>query len=267
MNMIFLKRLFSSQFTIIFQIKPLRKDEFHKETSKHVTFYNEKFQRGRQDLLSQIQRSTKGKNTSSQEQQTKINELKERVDFLEDQVQHLMNFLDPNNSRNHDQKNCPTNMPSVDSGQQTNPTRASYQKSIVSGERANETPSYSPAPGTTSNVPHSEASIVSIIQVTPEVKPRQPTLKPHPNAKNLPDDFILPSPHLTDSTTFMRGLSKVYDGDFLNILPPDETVQKTHQADITQPPANGNTDKMQQPDLNIVQLEDLQWATSEGGQR
>eukprot|EP00554_Chaetoceros_debilis_P001656 CAMPEP_0194081620 /NCGR_PEP_ID=MMETSP0149-20130528/7348_1 /TAXON_ID=122233 /ORGANISM="Chaetoceros debilis, Strain MM31A-1" /LENGTH=423 /DNA_ID=CAMNT_0038763565 /DNA_START=92 /DNA_END=1363 /DNA_ORIENTATION=- len=61
--------------------KPVRAAN-NKENAKHVRFYNEKFKKNRKDLLSQIQRSTRGAgNASSQVQEVKA--LKERVSHLE----------------------------------------------------------------------------------------------------------------------------------------------------------------------------------------
>lgn len=61
--------------------KPVRAAN-NKEHVKHVRFYNEKFKKGRKDLLSQIQRSTRGAgNASNQAQEVKA--LKERVSHLE----------------------------------------------------------------------------------------------------------------------------------------------------------------------------------------
>merc|ERR1719491_2780660 len=42
------------------QTKPIRNEDFDRSTAKHVTFFNEKFKRGRYDLLRDITRSTRG---------------------------------------------------------------------------------------------------------------------------------------------------------------------------------------------------------------
>ncbi|KAL7428954.1 hypothetical protein ACHAXH_003209 [Discostella pseudostelligera] len=42
------------------QTKPIRNNDFDQSTAKHVTFYNDKFKRGRYDLLKDITRSTRG---------------------------------------------------------------------------------------------------------------------------------------------------------------------------------------------------------------
>merc|ERR1712038_61882 len=69
-------------------IKAVRTSEYDKESSKHVRFYNEKFKRGRKDLLCQIQRSTRnGNNANNQNQEIKT--LKDRVAMLEDEVYRM----------------------------------------------------------------------------------------------------------------------------------------------------------------------------------
>ena len=42
------------------QTKPIRNNDYDQSTAKHVTFYNDKFKRGRYDLLKEITRSTRG---------------------------------------------------------------------------------------------------------------------------------------------------------------------------------------------------------------
>jgi TolA-binding protein len=67
--------------------KTVRIDQKNDEQS-YVRFYNEKFKRGRIDLLSQIQRSTKtGGTTANQAQEIKV--LKDRVTSLETQLSNM----------------------------------------------------------------------------------------------------------------------------------------------------------------------------------
>jgi len=66
------------------QAKPIRNADFDVDTAKHVTFYNEKFKRGRCDLLKEIQRSTRGGGSNSnQDHQREIENLKKQVSTLE----------------------------------------------------------------------------------------------------------------------------------------------------------------------------------------
>jgi len=74
------------------QAKPIRNADFDSNTAKYVTFYNEKFKRGRCDLLKEIQRSTRGGNSgnaTAAEQQKEIDSLKAQVVQLENQVDSL----------------------------------------------------------------------------------------------------------------------------------------------------------------------------------
>ena len=74
------------------QAKPIRNADFDANTAKYVTFYNEKFKRGRCDLLKEIQRSTRGGNSGSAtaaEQQREIDSLKAQVVQLENQMDSL----------------------------------------------------------------------------------------------------------------------------------------------------------------------------------
>jgi len=66
------------------QTKPIRNADFDKNTSKHVTFHNALFKRGRPDLMKQIHRSTRKGNDNSafQDQQREIDQLKDTVDRL-----------------------------------------------------------------------------------------------------------------------------------------------------------------------------------------
>mmetsp|Transcript_17403 Transcript_17403/g.23023 ORF Transcript_17403/g.23023 Transcript_17403/m.23023 type:complete len:433 (+) Transcript_17403:527-1825(+) len=72
------------------QSKPIRKDDYDVDAARHVTFYNEKFKRGRCDLLKEIQRSTRGSSSTSvslQDQQKEIEFLKEKVASLEKRLE------------------------------------------------------------------------------------------------------------------------------------------------------------------------------------
>lgn len=70
------------------QTKPIRNEDFDKSTAKHVTFYNDKFKRGRQDLLKDIQRSTRGggNNASLADQAKEIDSLRATVAELERRI-------------------------------------------------------------------------------------------------------------------------------------------------------------------------------------
>mmetsp|Transcript_5766 Transcript_5766/g.12566 ORF Transcript_5766/g.12566 Transcript_5766/m.12566 type:complete len:511 (-) Transcript_5766:297-1829(-) len=74
------------------QAKPIRNADFNAATAKYVTFYNEKFKRGRCDLLKEIQRSTRGGNSANAnvaEQQKEIEGLKAHIGQLEQKMEMM----------------------------------------------------------------------------------------------------------------------------------------------------------------------------------
>lgn len=75
------------------QAKPIRNADFDQSTAKHVTFFNEKFKRGRCDLLKEIQRSTRGTTQNGQqalvEHQKEVSELRTYVEELETTIANM----------------------------------------------------------------------------------------------------------------------------------------------------------------------------------
>ena len=73
------------------QTKPIRNEDFDRSTAKHVTFFNEKFKRGRYDLLKEIQRSTRGggAQASLADQAREMDTLRSTVVNLEQRVLEL----------------------------------------------------------------------------------------------------------------------------------------------------------------------------------
>lgn len=77
------------------QSKPIRNSDFDANTAKFVTFYNENFKRGRCDLLTKIQRSTRGGGTNpGQDQQREIQILKDKVTTLEKTMTEMSNQME-----------------------------------------------------------------------------------------------------------------------------------------------------------------------------
>jgi len=75
--------------------RPIYNKDVNEETAKHVKFYNEKFQRGRPELLKEIQRSTKGgQNGQTQELQREVDSLKKRVSYLEQAISDMQQNYD-----------------------------------------------------------------------------------------------------------------------------------------------------------------------------
>jgi hypothetical protein len=73
------------------QTKPIRNEDFDKSTAKHVTFFNERFKRGRYELLRDIQRSTRGggSQVSLADQAREVETLHSLIVALEGRVQDL----------------------------------------------------------------------------------------------------------------------------------------------------------------------------------
>ena len=71
------------------QTKPILKEDYDQSTAKFVTFFNEKFKRGRYDLLKEIQRSTRGGGSSSTDHAREVEALRNAVSTLENRVQEL----------------------------------------------------------------------------------------------------------------------------------------------------------------------------------
>ena len=72
------------------QAKPIRNADFDEDTAKHVTFFNEKFKRGRGDLLKDIQRSTRGGASNiNTEHQKEVEALKKHVVDLEQKISDM----------------------------------------------------------------------------------------------------------------------------------------------------------------------------------
>jgi hypothetical protein len=73
------------------QAKPIKNSDYDAGTSKHVTFFNENFKRGRCDLLKKIQRSTRGGGNAAipTDQNKEVTALKDQVAKLEAKVADL----------------------------------------------------------------------------------------------------------------------------------------------------------------------------------
>ena len=72
------------------QSKPIRNSDFDAATAKHVTFYNEKFKRGRCDLLKEIQRSTRGGTSHGTSDNSKeVQNLRDQVSGLEKKIEDM----------------------------------------------------------------------------------------------------------------------------------------------------------------------------------
>lgn len=164
-----------------------------------MTFFNEKFKRGRSDLLKEIQRSTKGGQNANQnqEQQKEIKSLKDRVAQLEHTISVMENQFGERLAALETQM---YQYSTYSNGQHA----MSYQRSqnSTAGEQYNENYNHD----VNVELPSPEKIQGSVEEDIP-----QATLAPHPNSKVLPDSRVLPAPPRQGSgmryDSFLRGLS------------------------------------------------------------
>lgn len=191
------------------QARPVRNTDVDKSKEKHVTFRNENFKRDRQDLLSNIQRSTRGGGnaTNLQQQQRQIDSLKAEVNAYETQVAQLsdrMNSMDKkfsdlleqmklNQPQHVQRRNCKVE-PEPDEIYSTENPRIRTDVEYISRQM-------------------SSTSLTGDI-FDKGARKLQPTLNPHPKAKNnLPPSSVQPlfqepsSLSLGDSGYILDGLT------------------------------------------------------------
>merc|ERR1740124_957921 len=113
------------------QVKPVRHTDIDKSKDKHVTFCNENFKRGRKELLSNIQRSTRGggNNVNLNQQQRHIELLKTeglshekqvmqlnvRMKLMEDKLSDLVEQLKPNQTQQVQSRNYKFDLNTINS--------------------------------------------------------------------------------------------------------------------------------------------------------
>jgi hypothetical protein len=176
------------------QAKPIRNADFDTSTSKHVTFYNEKFKRGRCDLLKEIQRSTRGGHNNPQDQQKEIEALKTQVADLEQCLEDTKTQMEERVSKleldmlgqmeqvmlvmQQYQQTAPQfRDTSAESG--AVPGGSEAWDSVISARRSSTTSNFSM--NLNLNVP-----IVSSESLGSQKAATPPTLPPHPKQKQLP---------------------------------------------------------------------------------
>lgn len=209
------------------QSRAIYKNDVNKETAKYVTFFNEKFQRDRKDLLKGIQRSTKGGNNaaSNQEQQKEINFLKDRVTKLESDnimLQEQLSVLQSQINQLFSNQNVPQSIDHfaplpVQVPLQMGSKGSSNQENI--SEPYGRGGSYG-SNGYYQNHNNHHGSNVAppISEIDPKDNtardPSIPTLSRHPNAKVLSDMHALPPPPKPmREDSFLRGFSNPSLGD------------------------------------------------------
>ena len=199
--------------------KTIRIDQKDKSASGHVRFYNDKFKRGRTDLLNKIQRSTKnGGNTQNQAQAQEMRALKEKVSSLETQVSSMsfeMRTLQDqvrqlvDSSCSGMQQNVPQD--NQNQASRMNPNAETYDYDNGNGYNG-QSNNYA-----TQQYTSSRASTETQWQNNPNPGVSDtagPTLAPHPNTKQV-DPNLLPPPPMDVSAdrhaTFLRGFSTGFD--------------------------------------------------------
>jgi hypothetical protein len=233
------------------QSKPIRNSDFDAGTSKHVTFYNENFKRGRCDLLKKIQRSTRGGGTNTGlDQSREVHILKEQVATLEITISEMSSQMEERMRRleldmlgrmeqmmlaMQQQQQTQMQIQSTPSTSGDNPTRApsSGNSSRVNSSNG-PTPTLTPSNEGWDPLPFGArgTSIGSLsygfVAPAPVSMPKNgagPTLPPHPKQKQLPSTGLpgamnMPPSRLNSlrglSGGLTRGISGLSRGDSIN---------------------------------------------------
>lgn len=194
------------------QVKPVRHTDIDKSKDKHVTFCNENFKRGRKELLSNIQRSTRGggNNVNLNQQQRQIELLKTevlsyekqvmqlnvRMKLMEDKFSDLVEQLKPNQTQQVQSMNYKFDLNTINSKEnsEANVEDLSRQFSLTSlkGDISSlkEHSLRSPYLDRCKDEPDDNKNGIASNSFS---KLSQPTLKPHPKAKNkLPPGPVSP---------------------------------------------------------------------------
>lgn len=173
------------------QARAIYKDDKVKENVKHVTFFNEKFQRGKKHMLKEISRSTKGGNSSQNQ-----HEMQKEIDFLKKQVASL------NQTISFMQTDYANRFATLETQVQTFFSYSSQQQPTpypISGNQSHVHFSNNPNP----NYPDETSTNIEPINIhghedipnkTNSNNHQRATLPPHPDAKNLPTNAKMPPP-------------------------------------------------------------------------
>jgi hypothetical protein len=229
------------------QSKPIKNSDFDAGSAKHVTFHNENFKRGRCDLLKRIQRSTRGGSfLSGQDQSREIQDLKNQVNALEEQITEMSGSFEDRLRRLEIDMlaRMEQMMMAMQQQQQTN-LQPSMHVQTLNNRSANGLVAPLPAqslsnqqsvqphqqvsqqqqhqdwetdifafPGRTASI--GVSSLSNFQQLQPEGKLDQSangaTLAPHPKQKVLPVNSILPPGGLNQRFSSLRGFSTLSRG-------------------------------------------------------
>ena len=190
------------------QARPIRNVDFDMDSAKHVTFFNEKFRRGRCDLLKEIQRSTRGGGSSAnQDQLRQIEDLKKQVSNLESKLKETNENMEERMRRL--ELDMLSRMEQMMLAMQQNHQLQQMNKEIVEGltatqQRGPQDPSWDPLPLDRNK------SILSLFKnESGKISTNGPTLAPHPKQKSFPMSSIpLPPSRFNSLRGISRGLSR-----------------------------------------------------------
>lgn len=197
------------------QAKPIRNADYDSSTSKHVTFYNDKFKRGRCDLLKDIQRSTRGGGNSNtlQDHQKEVESLKAQVAELERALEDTKKQMEERISKLE-----------LDTLQQMEQMMLVFQRGISVGGSASlpdtggpgetwEPMATSRRSSATSNLSFN-IPVVSADSIELKRAAAPPTLPPHPKqqqqlpVQGLPMNMAQPLSRLNSLRGISRGMSR-----------------------------------------------------------
>lgn len=195
-------------------MKAVRTSEYDKESSKHVRFYNEKFKRGRKDLLSQIHRSTRNSNNVNNQSQ-EIKTLKDRVSTLETQLYKMQEAFMSLEAQMRQMINTDSFGNEVQQTYNQIPTGSNNSgTSTYASKSANESSSYQ----------YGQSDGYSQYQQNQSGKEARTnggsggdvaTLAPHPNVKKLDPKLLPPPPDATQlrAASLLRGFSSEFNSE------------------------------------------------------
>mmetsp|Transcript_31805 Transcript_31805/g.45215 ORF Transcript_31805/g.45215 Transcript_31805/m.45215 type:complete len:374 (+) Transcript_31805:593-1714(+) len=219
------------------QAKPIRNADFDVDSAKHVTFYNEKFKRGRCDLLKEIQRSTRGGGSqANQEQMRQIEDLKKQVAVLEDKLKETNDNMEErirrlelemlgrmeqmmlamqqtqmqsSGSGSNGNNNNNNNNNSSNNGISSSMRKPNNNEMAPTQQRGPDHPSWDPLP-LDRNRSVSSFTIDTGINSNNKTDVGGPTLPPHPKQKNLPINGLPKALALPPSRlNSLRGISNI----------------------------------------------------------
>lgn len=229
------------------QCRPIRNADYDPITAKHVTFFNEKFQRGKPELLKEIQRSTKAnQNSNNQELQKEVDTLQGRVQSLE----HEMAAMALDHKRRlvllEEQFRQLFSYASGGGGGGGGGRHIANAEVNVSGGSYNRPNEYASTAGDVGNGYPSNTAGMSLRQPLPpgDDPPYRgghhaaATLEPHPDSKIQTNPATLPPPPPPDrGISLMRGFSTTSVGHFLDDSTLDlmANIQPEHHEETKMP--------------------------------